>query len=193
MKEIEILVEVYDDENTIIERFNKFKYVGTKNVVDEYYYDPLRKNLKPDINNQINECLRIRKSDNIYSITYKDDQFDEQGKWLYSKEYETEIDSYENMILIFEKLGLKKILTIENNKRIYEFNDYEIVLEKVKDLGMFIEVEYCTDEEVNVLKVKQAIQKFINSLNLKVSSELNSGKPEMLIRKKILQSNNGKF
>ena len=48
MKEIEILVEVYSPIEEVINILSKFKYLGTKEVVDTYYYDPLRKNLKPN-------------------------------------------------------------------------------------------------------------------------------------------------
>ena len=36
MKEIEVLVEIFDDINAIKEKFKKFKYVGLKRVIDEY-------------------------------------------------------------------------------------------------------------------------------------------------------------
>ena len=59
----------------------------------------------------------------------------------------------------------------------------EIVFETVKDLGYFLEVEYCTNEDVDVSYVKKEIQEFISSLGINVSSELNMGKPEMMIKK----------
>ena len=40
MKEIEILVEVYDDLDIIKNLLSKYKYIGLKHTVDEYYYDP---------------------------------------------------------------------------------------------------------------------------------------------------------
>ena len=86
MKEIEILVEVYSPIEEVINILSKFKYLGTKEVVDTYYYDPLRKNLKPNSSNQINECLRLRKKDDTNFITYKIDEFDADGKWLYYNE-----------------------------------------------------------------------------------------------------------
>ena len=46
-----------------------------------------------------------------------------------------------------------------------------------------MEVEYCTNDDVDVIKVKKEIQKFIDDLGLNVSSELNMGKPEMYMRK----------
>ena len=182
MKEIEILVEVFDSINTVKEKLKEFNYIGLNKVIDEYYYDPKRDTLKPDKNNQLNNCLRLRTKGNTYSITYKDDVFD-NGKWLYSNEYESNIENIDMLREIFNRLGLIKFIEINNNKETYTYNDYEIVIEDVKDLGLFMEVEYCTNEDVDVKKIKEEIQKFINSLGLNVSEELNMGKPEMYLRK----------
>lgn len=181
MKEIEILVKINDDINKVLKKFEQFQYIDTELVVDEYYYDPRRPNLKPDSNNQLSECLRLRKKGTKKIITYKDDVF-ENGKWLYSNEYETEIKSMETLKKILSKMGLKKLLVIKNTKKVYKYDKYEIVLEDVEKLGYFMEVEYCTSDDVNVQEIKNEIQKFINSLNLKVSEELNMGKPEMILR-----------
>lgn len=183
MKEIEILVEVYSSCDEVTKAFEKFEYLGNKKTIDTYYYDPLRNNLKPNSNNQINECLRLRTQSNVNSITYKIDQFDETGKWLYSDEYETKVDNIFMITEILNKMGFNELLTIHNEKRIYKYNNYEIVFENVKDLGYFLEVEYCTNEDIDIKKKKEEIQKFINSLGLNISQELNIGKPEMMINK----------
>ena len=183
MKELEILVEVYSPIDEVVKKLSEFEYLGNKETIDTYYYDPLRKNLKPNSKNQIDECLRLRTKDNVNSITYKVDQFDENEKWLYSDEYETNVDDIFIINKIFDKLGLHKLLTIHNSKKIYKYGDYEIVFETVKDLGYFIEVEYCTNEDIDIKEKKKEIQDFINSLGLNVSKELNMGKPEMMINK----------
>ena len=84
---------------------------------------------------------------------------------------------------IFDRLGLVKFIEIDNKKETYTYNDYEIVIEDVKDLGIFMEVEYCTNDNVDVKQVKEEIQNFINGLELNVSEELNMGKPEMYMKK----------
>lgn len=182
MKEIEILVELYDEVEDVKDKFKNFKYEGLKRTIDEYYYDPKREELKPDANNQLNHCLRLRTKNNDYSITYKDDVFD-GGNWLYSNEYETKIENIDMLREIFNKLGLIKFIEIDNEKETFIYNDYEIVIENVKDLGIFMEVEYCTNEEIDVKDIKKQIQKFIDDLNLNVSEELNMGKPEMYMKK----------
>ena len=181
MKEIEILVEVYDDINKVKNILKKYKYGGLKHTVDEYYYDPKRRTLKPDKNNQLSHCLRLRRKNKDYYITYKDDVF--QGdKWLYSNEYETKVESIKILKQIFKKIGLKKFIEINNKKEIYFTDKYEIALENVKDLGMFLEVEYSTNDDVSVVDIKNEIQRFIDELNINVSKELTMGKPEMYMR-----------
>ena len=183
MKEIEILVEVYSNKELVLEKLNKYKFSGIKETLDIYYYDPKRNNLKPNNANQINECLRLRSSNNKSSITYKIDKFDNNSKWLYSDEYETNIDDIEILEKILENLGLKELLRVHNIKKEYVFNEYNIVFEDVKDLGYFLEVEYCTKDDIDVKKKKLEIDEFIKTLELDVSEELNMGKPEMIIRK----------
>lgn len=182
MKEIEVLVEVHENIEDIKKKLEKFTYKGLKNTIDEYYYDPKRSTLKPDVKGELSHCLRLRSKNNDYSITYKDDIF-ENGKWLYSDEYETKVESITMMKEIFKKLGLVKFIEIDNKKETYTYNDYEIVIEDVKDLGIFMEVEYCTNEDVDIKEIKEEIQSFINDLNLNVSEELNMGKPEMYMKK----------
>lgn len=182
MKEIEILVQLYDSIEIVKNEFKDFEYLGLNHVIDEYYYDPKRDDLKPNKDMQIDSCLRLRKKNNDYYITYKDDVFD-NDKWLYSNEYETRIEDIDMVRVIFDKLGLKKLLVIDNMKETYRYKDYEIVLEDVRDLGLFMEVEYCTNEDVSIIQIRDDIQKFINNLNISVSEELNMGKPEMFLRK----------
>ena len=182
MKEIEILVEVYDDLEVVRKKINSFEYVGLKKTIDEYYYDPKREDLKPDGNNQLFHCLRLRSKGENFSVTYKDDVFD-GDKWLYSNEYETNVDSLDMMRKIFDRLGLKRFIVIDNDKEIYKTDKYEVTLENVRDLGIFMEVEYCTNDDVDVVMIKREIQKFIDELGINVSEELNIGKPEMYLKK----------
>ena len=157
MKEIEILVEIYDQIDKVKGVLNKFNYKGSKEVIDEYYYDPKRDNLKPDKDNKLYECLRLRQKGNEYYITYKDDVFD-NGKWLYSNEYETKVESIDITRNILNKLGFIKFIELNNKKGIYEYDKYEITLEEVKDLGLFLEVEYCTSDDIDVKEIKKEIK-----------------------------------
>lgn len=184
MKEIEILVKVNDGIEKCENKLKKYHFIEKKEVEDIYYYDPLRDSLKPNNKNEINQCMRLRKKEGKVYITYKIDNFDDNNIWLYSDEYETEVKNFDTMKNIIELLGLNELLTIHNKKSIYKSDKYEIALEEVKELGLFLEVEYCTGEDVDVKRVKNDIQDFIDKLDLDVSEELHIGKPEMILNNK---------
>ena len=185
MKEIEILVQIYNDEKTVLDCLEQFEFMGNKRTIDTYYTDPLRNDLKPDSNGRLTACFRTRQKDGKNYITYKKDHFN-GDKWLYSDESETIVDSMETMEDIIKSLGLVQLLKIDNSKQTYKHKDYVIEFESVKDLGLFLEVEFCTDDDVDVIEIKSEIQKFIDSLGIQVSKELNAGKPELMLRKQTL-------
>ena len=61
---------------------------------------------------------------------------------MYYEEYEVEIDNSNNMMKIFDFIGLKKITEVKKERMIYSYQDkYEVSLDKVDNLGYFIEIE----------------------------------------------------
>lgn len=185
MREIEILVELKENlakAQRILEKIALYK--GSKQTIDTYYYDPLRENLKLNADNKLMECCRLREKKGRYYVTYKQDHY-EEGNWVYSDEYETEVKDLAALKKVFGCLGLEELVVIDNIKHIYETPDYEIVLEEVKDLGNFMEVEAKKDDEnKSAEEIKARIWEFITRLGLAVGKELNAGKPELLLNKK---------
>lgn len=185
MKEIEILVEIQEDINSVLHCLEKFEKKGMKSTNDIYYFDPLRNNLKLDDEGKLKECCRLREKAGKYYITYKIDNYKEDV-WIYSDEYETEVKDIDILKRILEKLGLKQLVVIKNKKHTFETSEFEIVVEEVEGLGIFLEVEYIGDSEAaSVGEIKKQIMQFIKGLNLKVGNELNSGKPELLLTRHI--------
>lgn len=184
MKEIEILVELYTEIETAKKTLNQFKFIGSIQTLDVYYYDPLRDKLKLNSSNKLLECCRIRTKNNKHYVAYKVDIYDGEV-WRYSEEYETEVFDLEAQRNIFKHLGLEELVTIDNLKHTYRTEEFEIVLEEVKNLGKFLEVEYCmTEHSKSVDEIRDKIYLFIKSLQLSIGEELNSGKPELLLLKK---------
>ncbi len=183
MKEVEILVKVKSDKKEVLDKLSKFSFAGKKEVLDIYFYDKKRNALKPK-KNRLTECFRLRKKDKTSYITYKIDKFDELNNWIYSEEEETEIKDFNIAVKIISNLGLVPLLKINNIKHTYYTKKYEIVLEEVKNLGLFLEVERLniTNKE-NIIDVKKEIFNFIKSLGIKIGDELNSGKPELMLNK----------
>jgi predicted adenylyl cyclase CyaB len=183
-KEVEILVEVFDKKKDALRKLSGFKFLGNKKTLDIYLFDPKRYDLKPDKKEQLKNCLRIRNMDKKTFITYKFDHFDKKGLWLYSDEYEVESSNFKNTLEIFKKLGYKELIRIENIKSTFVTDKYEIVLEDVKNLGIFMEVErHNVGPKENIIKVKKEIFGYIQKLGIKASLDLQMGKPERMLRK----------
>ena len=183
MKEIEILVTLKDTIEDAKKALSEFEYQGAKHTLDIYFYDPLRENLKLNSDNKILECCRIRTKNNINYITYKIDVYD-GDTWSHSDEYETQVEDADALLHVFNALGLKELVRIDNTKHTYINDTYEIVVEDVRDLGCFLEVELLnTPDDIDVTQAKNDILSFIKDLGLDVGEELNSGKPELMLIK----------
>ncbi len=185
MQEIEILVELRSDLEEAREKLKNFDFKGSKKTLDVYFYDPLRSNLKPNKEGKLLECCRIRQKADKNYITYKVDIYDGKA-WSHSDEYETEIENFQSGIDILNHLGLVELVRIDSVKHVYEAENYEIILEEVRGLGNFLEVEViAVPNDTDVADLKLEVSDFINNLGLNVSGELNSGKPELMLRKHI--------
>ena len=181
MIELEVLVEVFDSYDYAYSMLSSFNMESIDRTVDTYYYDPMRKTLQPNDKGKLFASFRIREKGSTSYLTYKVDHY-ENGLWQYSDEYETAIGNTDAMRETLVCLGLKKLLTIDNVKTVYTYEDYEIVLERVNNLGVFLEVECkrsISTEDVHDERLR--IYRFIESLGLHVSDELNCGKPELYL------------
>lgn len=183
MKEIEVLVEVLCSYEEAVAKLSSLGKCTRKYTKDTYFYDPLRKDLQPGDDYRLNASFRIRDKDGEYFMAYKKDNFN-KGTWQYSDEHEIKVDNYKVCCEIVNHLGLKELVTINNIKCIYSNSEYEIVLEKVENLGVFLEIEYLDGEtERSVNEVKNQIYAFLAKMELPCSSELNAGKPELMLKK----------
>ena len=73
---------------------------------------------------------------------------------------------------------------IENTKSTFVTGKYEIVLEDVKNLGLFMEIERNNvGPKEKIEKIKKEIWNWIKKLDINTSLELTMGKPELMLRK----------
>ena len=108
--------------------------------------------------NKENTYLRIgaRGNKSILTYKYKRDSF--------CDEWEVEIDDASNLDKIFKALGMTSLATVEKVRTCYMYKDkYEIGLDRVKNLGYFIEIE--------IKKYTKDIEKEYNEL-LQVAKDL---------------------
>lgn len=180
MREIEVLVKVLESKNSALKKLSVFGKPKIAKIIDKYYYDERIKKMYGD---DIAEMLRLRTKNEKSYVTYKKDIF--SGKeWLYSDEYETEIKNPKIMEEIFKKILLKPLVIVNNTRYIYYYSDYEICLEVVKDLGLFLEIECLKPGRKTPQKVRSEIFSLIKKIGIQTSKEVQMGKAEMMYKKK---------
>ncbi len=159
-REIEIKVKVEKSEPLLVFLQSQATLKGEASQRDEYY--------SPEQNGflsvrPVKQWLRLRETDRGASLNYKDWQFDDQGKSQFCTEYETKIEQAEPLRLMLKALHYRPIVVVDKVRKTYTYKDYEIAIDRVKDLGEFVEIEYCgqdanidpkvvTDDMVQFLK-----------------------------------------
>lgn len=184
MKEVEVLVKLRE---SVDEALGNLEHLGSGEMVkvfDVYYHNVETGKCSPDDEGCLGECVRLRRKGGEVYVTYKLDHFGEDGVWVYSDEHETKVDDFDVMDKIICGSGLDRLAEIENRKYIFLTEDYEVVLEDVSGLGIFLEVERLrvTDDE-DVLRVKDEIRGFVGGLGFAGYEEMNEGKLGLMLRK----------
>jgi predicted adenylyl cyclase CyaB len=184
MKEIEILVKVLEGKQSALRKLRTFKSIGAETVIDHYFYDPKRKELRPNRKGAVQSVFRLRQKGAKSFMTYKVDHLDRYGNWSHSDEHEIEVSDFKVAENIVKRLGLKPLVKIHNKRNIFRKGNYEILLEDVKGLGLFLEIERLdAPSDASVPKIRKDILKLMGSLGIRVSEEVQAGKPELMLKK----------
>lgn len=115
------------------------KLKSEKRQFDEYFVPAHRDflNVRP-----VSEWLRIREVGDEYSLNYKNWHFTKNGKSYHCDEFEIEIKNSDQMRKILKVLDFKPIVTVDKARRSWLYDDWEISLDRIKELGDFAEIEY---------------------------------------------------
>ncbi len=140
---------------------------------EDFYFSPAHKKFA----GTKKYYLRLRKqSDDNCSFAYHEVIDD-----LQTKEIEVDIIGYTNFVEILSKLDFTLDCVVKKNRRVFKNNLFEITLDKVENLGSFIELEYVggTDEET-----KSLFDKLIKNLGInKENIVAGLGYPDLLMDK----------
>ena len=137
--EIEIQVKV-DNTKSLARFLNKnARFIEEEKQADEYFTPPHRDFTKV---RPVSEWLRLRKTTNSNSITYKNWHRDKTGKSHHCDEYETTIGNVKPINKILSTLNFNSLVIVNKSRRTWRYKNYEISLDKIKGLGDFVEIDY---------------------------------------------------
>ncbi len=123
--------------------------------------------------------LRVRKQNNIYLLTLKISQSGRQD----SIERELEISDGKMMIEIIKLIGYKEVMMVDKKRIKAKLGDIEIVLDKVKDLGEFVEVEKIVTNENHEdrKKIQNELCDFLESIGILKDDHLVNHKYDIML------------
>lgn len=133
-----------------------------------------------------NECLRLRILENKNILSYKKFIPETPKEPAHCIEHELEITDIEKLRLILADLRIDEEFTLKKERLIFTYNNVlEISLDKVENLGEFIELELInsipTDENNFIL------EEFASKFNLTESMRNYDGYSYLLYNKRISQ------
>lgn len=171
--EVEIKVKVNNPDKAR----KKIKTIGKliKKIyqIDTYYSPPNKEFYKK--NEFCEEYLRTREENNKLSFEYHR-AIMKNGHKTHTEEYETFVEKPKILKEILDFLNFKKRTIIIKKREIYDCDDFEVILDDVKNLGFFIEVE----AKNNKLK-REDCMSFLKKLNIKYKKLPEKGYPELML------------
>lgn len=147
---------------------------------DTYYIPPHRNFIREK---PISEWLRIRETKNKHSINYKNWHYKDGQETNSCDEFETNIEDIDSLKKIFENLDIKEIIVVEKTRNTWVFKDVEIAIDKVTELGNFIELE-AKGNFADIEDAKKHLYKILDELNAKVGEQDFKGYPYNILEKK---------
>lgn len=144
--------------------------------LDTYYSPKYDSFLNQD---RIIDWLRIGERGGKKILNYK--------HWydVHCDEYEVEINDSINLDKIFHALQLEKVAVVDKVRKTYFYqNKYEFALDKVKDLGYFVEIEI-KNYQSSVMEEYDALLKIAKSFNLNLDHIDKKGYPYDLLEQKV--------
>ena len=181
-REIEIKLEITKNEYyKLLSYLLKNGSNHTKKEQNDIYFSP---KYRPFFGREINdECLRIRIMKDKNILSYKKIFFGNSDDDIHLEEHESDVSDLEQVIKILNCLDIEKVLTLHKIRDSFMYQDiFEISLDKVTDLGYFIELEI-KDDSLSVYDANTKLKDLVTSFDLSLTSRNLEGYATMLYQK----------
>lgn len=163
MYEVEVKVEA--DHDAVRDRLEAHgaEFDGRVEQSDTYLDAPHRDFATTD------EALRVRREtengDTSYRITYKGPLVEATSKTR--AEIETGVDNGDDATAIFEQLGFTPVETVEKTRECYSIDGYTVMLDDVKGIGEYVEVEsQIAEDDAALEQARSGAFELLGSLGL---------------------------
>ncbi|MFZ0565650.1 MAG: class IV adenylate cyclase [Chlamydiales bacterium] len=177
-KEIEIKVKLNELDKQLILKWLSIhaKFISRLKQTDYYLDNPHSSFvfLNQKGFRDANQYFRVRSSENGARLCYKKVHRDlDTEECLYCDEYEIEIHNVKQMLKILNAAGFTDVIEVSKERSKYFYAPFEIVLDEVKNIGSFLEVELKSeveDPKSGLDQLKEFLTKQIGIRELKQQS-----------------------
>ncbi len=183
MKETELTVEVFEKEQDIEKKLKDLGFeIAEEYTIDDIYmsnrYDVLKKVSNYEIlENSI--LLRTRNGEKK-DVLYKKKEFNKKGEVISEEKYKIPIEDIKNAMRFFECIGFKKIFEMNNYTKLFEKDGIELNVQKMKSLGIFIELEINVEEK-DLEEKRENMKKFLKKLPIKIGEDFDVKKAHLVL------------
>ncbi len=124
--------------------------------------------------------IRLRKKSNGKEVlTFKGSSEDtEDTAW---QEWESNIQNSDILKKLLLSNGLVNVVRIQKQRESYQFEQFEINIDQIKDLGTFVEVEL---QSTDVKTAKEKILAFIENIGIKKEHVVTKGYVPLMLESK---------
>ncbi|WP_136799967.1 class IV adenylate cyclase [Desulfosediminicola ganghwensis] len=178
--EIKLVVDPGEYERVKNELDEMAQYIGETDQVD-HYFSPSNEGYMDE--EYPYKWLSVRERGGRNILNFKHFYPEGGEKHSHCDEYETEISSPSALKNILKELNIVKLVTVSKNRIVYLYkNDFEISLDRVENLGCFVEIE-ATKDHGGVDKTREKIMDVVLLLKLDSSRVDYRGYPFQLLEK----------
>lgn len=101
----------------------------------------------------------------------------------YCEEYELEISSPKEMENILKNIGFHKIIVVNKLRNCWLYNECEICIDSVKELGDYIEVEYQGKDGQEINDILKKLNDVLKKIGADIRNEDHEGHAIRLMKK----------
>jgi len=141
---IEVEIKAYLNDESLNSFYKLAPTLISSLTQSDVYYDAPNRDFK-----KTDEALRVRVSNGHAEVTYKGPKIDTETKAR--KEINVKVD-YQKFKNILEVLNFKRIKSVDKIRRQYECEGLSVMIDEVRDLGRFLEVEVLVEDNIEAAK-----------------------------------------
>ena len=166
---IEVELKVRLDEEEALDLPDKLKKLGFTRYGKIEEIDTYFNGIDRDFR-ETDEALRVRESIDLdrgytrYYLTYKGPKMDKVSKTR--EEYQVGVMDGDTTKVILKKLGFKMVSPIRKVREIYKKGEVVVSIDKVEDIGYFVEFEKTVRSESEKEDAIKELMDLIRSLNM---------------------------